>query len=60
MDQYRHCKCGSIYRRTESMAAGREVNSFECIYCGKTLESWNSAWVPSYKLLVGPIITPAG
>ena len=56
MDQHRHCKCGAIYRRTESMAPAREVNSFECSHCGETLESWNSAWVPSYRLVIGPIV----
>jgi len=38
------------------MAPAREVNSFECSHCGETLESWNSAWVPSYRLVVGPIV----
>ena len=42
-DQHRHCKCGSVYRRTKSMAPSREVNSFECTVCGTTLESWNTA-----------------
>src|SRR5437762_1668154 len=50
----RHCKCGAVYRRTESMANSRELNSFECIHCGETLENWNSAWVPTYRLVVGP------
>jgi hypothetical protein len=53
-DQHRHCKCGTIYRRTEAMAPAREVNSFECTVCHETLESWNTAWVPTYKLIVGP------
>jgi hypothetical protein len=37
------------------MAPAREVNSFECNRCGETLESWNSAWVPSFQLVIGPI-----
>jgi hypothetical protein len=40
---------------TESMAERREVNSFECIHCRETLESWNSACVPTYRLVVGPL-----
>jgi hypothetical protein len=50
-------KCDAVYRRTESMAKSREVNSFECIHCGETLEHWNSAWVPTYRLIVGPVKT---
>jgi hypothetical protein len=40
------------------MAPTREVDSFECAYCGDTLESWNSAWVPSFRLIIGPIEKP--
>jgi hypothetical protein len=54
-DQHRTCPCGAVYRRTESMAPTREVNSFECSVCGETMESWNTAWVPTYKLVVGPV-----
>ena len=57
-DQHRHCKCCSVYCRTESMAPSREVNSFECTVCGTTLESWNTAWVPTYRLVVGPVVQP--
>ena len=42
-EQHRSGKCGAVYRRTKSMAEGREVNSFECIHCGETPENWNSA-----------------
>jgi hypothetical protein len=58
-DPHRICKCGAIYRRTEAMALRREVNCFECLVCGDTMESWNSAWVPTYKLIVGPLRQPA-
>jgi hypothetical protein len=54
----RACKCGAIYRRTESMASGREIDSFECAVCGVTMERWNSAWVPSYRLVAGPVREP--
>jgi hypothetical protein len=57
-DQHRHCKCGAVYRRTEAMAESREINSFACLHCGETLESWNSAWVPTYRLVVGPLAKP--
>jgi hypothetical protein len=36
----------------------REMNSFECLVCGETLESWNAAWIPSYRLIVGPVFQP--
>src|SRR5262249_57304377 len=55
---HRACKCGAIYRRTESMASGREINSFQCDVCGETLESWNTAWVPNYWLVAGPVRPP--
>jgi hypothetical protein len=42
----RTCNCGAVYHRTESLAATREINSFECAICGATMESWNTAWVP--------------
>ena len=56
----RTCTCGAVYRRTESLAATREIESFECAACGVTMESWNSAWVPSYRLIVGPVKEPDG
>jgi hypothetical protein len=57
-EQHRTCRCGAIYRRTEGMAPERQVDSFECSECGVTLESWNTAWVPTYRLIVGPIRSP--
>jgi hypothetical protein len=29
--------------------------SFECAACGTTLETWNTAWVPSYRLIAEPV-----
>ena len=55
---HRSCTCGAVYRRTEAMAPVREIASFECSVCGLTLENWNSAWVPTYRLIVGPIGKP--
>ena len=40
------------------MAEGREISSFECVVCGTTLETWNTAWVPSYRLIIGPVRMP--
>jgi hypothetical protein len=54
----RTCTCGAVYSRTESLAASREMESFECSACGATMESWNSAWVPRYRLIVGPVRKP--
>ncbi len=54
---HRSCQCGAVYRRTEGMAKSREFSSFECEVCGATLETWNTAWVPSYRLIVGPTKT---
>jgi hypothetical protein len=46
---------GAVYRRTESMAKAREINSFQCEVCKETLESWNTAWVPAYRSITGPV-----
>ncbi|WP_156433750.1 hypothetical protein [Bradyrhizobium retamae] len=54
----RHCRCGAIYHRTEAMAASREIDSFECTACGATLENWDTAWVPIYRLITIPAIKP--
>lgn len=51
----RKCECGAVYTRSEHMVASREISSFECKVCDRTLEHWNSAWVPTYTLLMGPI-----
>lgn len=55
---HRACTCGAVYSRSESMALSRQISSFECAVCGATMESWNTAWVPSYRLIVGPIRKP--
>jgi hypothetical protein len=54
----RMCKCGAIYRRTEAVIEAREIDCFACEVCGVTLESWNSAYVPTYRLVVGPVRSP--
>lgn len=50
-DHHRKCHCGAIYRRSHAMAPTREMSSFECSVCGTTLESWNTTWVPNYRLV---------
>ena len=55
---HRTCRCRAVYSRTESIAPAREISSFECLLCGATLETWNSAWVPTYKFLAGPVRPP--
>jgi len=50
-EKQRQCRCGALYHRTEAMAASREIDSFECTACGVTLEKWDTAWVPTYRLI---------
>jgi hypothetical protein len=38
------------------MAPSREIDSFECTACGATLEKWDTAWVPTYRLIAAPAI----
>jgi len=52
---YRSCKCGAVYDRSEHIVESREISSFECAVCGETLENWNSAWVPRYRFIAGPL-----
>ena len=54
----RRCKCGAVYSRFESIAPSRQISSFECLVCGATIESWNTAWVPTYRLIAGPVKLP--
>jgi stage III sporulation protein SpoIIIAA len=60
MEQTNHrtCNCGAVYSRTEHMAKSREIASFECAVCGQTMESWNTTWVPLYRLVAGPVRMP--
>jgi hypothetical protein len=41
------------------MAPSREIDSFECTACGATLENWDTAWVPIYRLIAEPAIVIA-
>ncbi|UPK03487.1 hypothetical protein [Bradyrhizobium sp. 170] len=56
IEKQRQCRCGAIYYRIEAMAPSREIDSFECTVCGATLEKWDTAWVPTYRLIVEPAI----
>ena len=56
IEKQRQCRCGAIYHRTEAMAPSREIDSFECTACGVTLEKWDTAWVPTYRLIAAPAI----
>jgi hypothetical protein len=51
---HRSCECGAVYDRSEHIAEAREISSFECVVCGKTIENWNSAWVPRYRFIACP------
>ena len=51
---HRSCRCGAVYDRSEHIVGSREISSFECAVCGKTIESWNSAWVPRYRFIACP------
>ena len=51
----RKCQCGAVYDRTEHVALRREIESFDCKLCGATIESWNSALVPRYRFVAGPV-----
>jgi hypothetical protein len=51
---HRSCECGAVYDRSEHIGEAREISSFECVVCGKTIENWNSAWVPRYRFIACP------
>ena len=57
-EKQRQCRCGAIYHRSEAMAQSREIDSFECTICGVTLETWDTAWVPNYRLVSAPEESP--
>jgi hypothetical protein len=54
----RSCYCRAVYHRTQIISVLCEISSFECELCGATLESWNSSWVPRYRLIAGPVRMP--
>ncbi len=36
---HRSCRSGAVYDRSEHIAEAREISSFECAVCGKTIEN---------------------
>jgi hypothetical protein len=57
-DPHRACTCGAVYKRTEAMAPHRQIDSFQCSVCDATLEAWNTALVPTYRLIAGAVSEP--
>ncbi len=57
-DRHRTRLCGAVDQRTEAMAPGRQMDSFQCTVCNATLETWNTTWVPTYRLISGPVRMP--
>jgi Fe-S-cluster-containing hydrogenase component 2 len=55
---HRSCPCGAIYSRTEALVPDRQIASFECAVCNQVMETWNTASVPTYRLIAGPVISP--
>lgn len=37
------------------MVPAREMSSYQCLICERTMENWNSAWVPVYRLILWPL-----
>jgi hypothetical protein len=48
------CDCGAVYERTEEKVIFRDIDAFECLSCGKTLEIWSSSRIPLFKLIKEP------
>ena len=48
------CECGAIYERTEDKLIFRDIDSFECRFCGRTLESWSGSRIPVFRLISEP------
>ncbi len=48
------CNCGAVYERTEEKLTFRDIDSFECRYCGKTLETWSGSRIPVFRLVKEP------
>ena len=52
---HRACKCGAVYSRSERISDQPERGSFNCRCCDATLEIWDTASVPQYQMLAGPV-----
>ncbi|WP_130223358.1 hypothetical protein [Bradyrhizobium sp. Leo121] len=54
-DKTRTCRCGALYGRRLVLSEAPEMGTFACIVCGEVIESFNTLFVPKYRLLVGPV-----
>ena len=50
------CDCGAVYERTEIERPFRDSDRQACSCCGRTLESWDSHRIPSFRLISGPFV----
>ena len=48
------CECGAIYERTEDKLTFRDIDFFECCFCGRTLERWSGSRIPIFRLICEP------
>jgi hypothetical protein len=48
------CDCGAIYERTEEKLTFRDKDTYECLYCGVTLESWSGSCIPIFRPIKAP------
>jgi len=46
--------CGALYAVTCSLRAQNESNAATCAVCRRIMDRWNSANVPTYKLIQRP------
>jgi predicted Zn finger-like uncharacterized protein len=46
--------CGALYAVTHSQLAKSESNSAKCTVCLQIMDRWDSANVPTYKLVQRP------
>ncbi len=43
------CECGAVYRREVQRDIVRDTDSFNCIVCGRQMESWSTSRWPRYS-----------
>lgn len=48
------CECGALYERTEEKLTYRDIDTFECRFCGSTLERWSGSRIPVFRLVKEP------
>jgi transposase-like protein len=52
-------ECGAVYERTEEKVPFRDHDTFECRFCGRTLEEWNGSRIPVFRTVKEPEGTPS-